>query len=84
MSDTCADTKKCAIDGDCTSGYCNLTVSPHVCATPTCTDLVKNGNEGGVDCGGTSACGGCTGDACDGTHPCHGLLNCDAMTNVCD
>ena len=69
----CADTEKCTADADCQNGYCNVGVSPHVCATPTCTDLVKNGGESGVDCGGTSTCGGCPGDPCTIANDCHSL-----------
>ncbi|MBI5536645.1 MAG: hypothetical protein HY898_28255 [Deltaproteobacteria bacterium] len=47
----CADTKKCKVGGDCTSGYCDATQL--VCAPATCNDTVLNGDETDVDCGGT-------------------------------
>ena len=46
---TCADSKKCAKAGDCTSGVC----AAGVCAKATCTDKVLNGDETDVDCGGS-------------------------------
>jgi hypothetical protein len=47
---TCADGKLCMVDGDCMNGFCNQT--SHTCATPTCTDTIKNGAETDKDCGG--------------------------------
>ena len=46
----CANGKDCTAGTDCTSSYCNPSGK---CATPSCTDLIKNGNETDVDCGGT-------------------------------
>jgi len=47
----CANGKLCSAGGDCTSGFCSPT---GVCAAaPSCTDGVQNGNETGVDCGGS-------------------------------
>jgi cysteine-rich repeat protein len=80
--DRCADTKKCGVDNDCTNGYCNIGVSPHVCVTPTCTDLVQNEGETGIDCGGTSTCGGCPGTTCTLATDCHSL-SCNAG-GTCD
>jgi len=39
------------------------------CRAPTFTDGVKNGYEGGVDCG-TYECGGCAGDSCNANDQC--------------
>ncbi len=50
----CADGKACVGNPDCASGVCQSSV----CAAPTCTDGVKNGDETGTDCGGTT-CPGC-------------------------
>jgi len=46
-------------NSDCQSGYCQM----GICATPTCTDNVKNGTESDIDCGGVSngvTCPACT------------------------
>ncbi|HET9989096.1 MAG TPA: DUF4215 domain-containing protein, partial [Kofleriaceae bacterium] len=75
----CADTKKCAVNNDCTNGYCNLLVSPHVCATPTCTDLAKNGSETDLDCGGTTCDG--LGHTCADGKTC--LIAADCQSGVC-
>ncbi len=45
----CAVGKVCTFSGDCQSNFCNP--SSHVCATPTCFDGVKDGDESDVDCG---------------------------------
>ena len=74
----CGNTFGCAVDGDCTSGFCNPTSSK--CAAPTCSDTFQNQGETDVDCGGpncspcaltkhcmqTSDCaaGVCTGNVC--------------------
>ncbi len=63
----CADTVGCAVDGDCTNGYCRL--SDHTCRTPTCADGVKNGGETGTDCGGT----------CVATNTCGNGMGCVAQ-----
>ncbi|MDB4943472.1 MAG: Tryptophan synthase alpha chain [Labilithrix sp.] len=58
----CADGAACS-DGarDCASGVC----TGNVCAAPTHTDGVKNGDETGLDCGGPTAGKGCKdGDPC--------------------
>jgi hypothetical protein len=47
----CASAAGCAVAGDCTSGVCDTTTKK--CSTVGCTDLVKNGTETDVDCGGT-------------------------------
>ena len=52
----CGDGKGCAAAGDCASGVCSATT--HTCATASCSDMVKNGHETDVDCGG-GMCGGC-------------------------
>ncbi|MBK8254060.1 MAG: hypothetical protein IPK82_15520 [Polyangiaceae bacterium] len=46
----CAPGKACAGAADCTSGVCSG--NPLTCQQPICTDVVKNGNETDVDCGG--------------------------------
>ena len=55
----CADGALCLLNSDCTSQRCNGTT----CSAPTCSDGVKNGLEGGTDCGsaaGGSGCGLCS------------------------
>jgi hypothetical protein len=58
----CADTLGCSAPADCVSGVCKPTSMglPDVCVAPSCTDGVQNGDEAGIDCGGTtSACPPC-------------------------
>jgi cysteine-rich repeat protein len=69
LGDTCANGKSCGAGADCTSGVC----TGSVCQAPTCIDSVKNGGESGVDCGGTSSCGGCPGATCTMATDCHSL-----------
>jgi hypothetical protein len=46
---TAADPSNCGTCGStCASGICTASI----CAAPTCTDLVRNGSETDVDCGG--------------------------------
>lgn len=45
----CGDTRKCLYPTDCVSGVCKA----GVCAAPVCTDFTQNGDETGVDCGGS-------------------------------
>ncbi len=69
----CVFSPACAADGDCPGGHECLS---DACVAPTCEDGRANGNETGVDCGGTcvacAACAdqesGCNGldDDCDG------------------
>jgi hypothetical protein len=71
LCDPCANGKQCAIDEDCSSGFCGN----GVCMTPTCTDHIKNGNETDVDCGG-GTCGPCqVGKVC--------ALNSDCVSGLC-
>lgn len=46
---------ECLVDTDCATEIC----TNYVCQAPTCEDGVQNGDEGGIDCGGSScpACG---------------------------
>jgi hypothetical protein len=50
----CANALKCGVNADCTSGFCDQMVTPHICKTPSCTDGQKNGTETGTDCGGAT------------------------------
>src|SRR5204863_357501 len=47
----CGNGKACGVAGDCQSGVC----SGGVCPAPSCNDMVKNGTETDVDCGGSCA-----------------------------
>jgi formylglycine-generating enzyme required for sulfatase activity len=75
----CADGKNCKVAKDCADKVCSG--MPPTCATPTCTDLVQNGKETDVDCGGGTCppcqigqkCGApadCVGNLCQGTCQC--------------
>jgi hypothetical protein len=66
---------ECNVGADCTSGICT---PQKTCAAATCSDMVKNGSETDVDCGGptcpkcanTKACaqdGDCVSGDCAGT-----------------
>ena len=59
--DPCANGLDCIENSDCQSLVCDDTAK--TCSAPTCDDTVQNGDETGVDCGGTS-CLLCDGDAC--------------------
>jgi hypothetical protein len=53
----CAEGLPCVIPGDCQSTVClpsGTPGMPNKCAAPSCMDGVLNGDEQGVDCGGTS------------------------------
>jgi hypothetical protein len=52
----CQDGEGCLIDDHCISGVCYGSI----CFSPTCFDVTKNGDEEGVDCGGSCElpCGG--------------------------
>ncbi len=44
------DGQACGVGNDCKSGVCNA----NLCAAPTPTDGILNGDETGIDCGGTA------------------------------
>src|SRR5262249_6585789 len=62
----CADTKKCALGTDCTSGVC----TSGICAAPSCFDGGRNGTESDIDCGGTCTKKCIIGDRCNGATDC--------------
>ena len=70
----CADTKKCLVGADCTSLNCDA--GAKTCTAPTCSDVLKNGTETDVDCGGS-----CT-TKCVDTKKC--LVGADCASGVCD
>lgn len=69
----CADTKKCALDQDCSSDDCEALA--HTCLPATCRNLVLDSGEVDVDCGGP--CSPCaSGSIC--------RVNADCTTQQCD
>ncbi len=75
----CADGKSCLVVADCVSGVCP--VATHICSAPACNDVVKNGVESDVDCGGTSGCARCVGGkACGAGADCLSTL---CVSNLC-
>ena len=57
----CGTGDPCVDDSWCFSGVCDTSGSPGSCDEASCTDQTKNGDEVGIDCGGTvSACPACT------------------------
>ncbi|MFT3775810.1 MAG: MopE-related protein [Minicystis sp.] len=51
----CVDGSHCQVNAGCQSGVC----ASGFCAAPACADLVQNGAETDVDCGGANACPRC-------------------------
>jgi hypothetical protein len=71
---TCADTKKCTANSDCTSGACDFVSG--VCVASLCVDERHDGTETGVDCGGP-VCSACAnGQLC--------VMNSDCSSNWCN
>jgi len=75
---TCVE---CVVDGDCVAGG-NVQCFMGQCIT--CTDGMKNGDETGVDCGG-SACKKCDGDPCAMSADCKSSFCADGVccNNAC-
>ncbi len=69
----CADGEGCLTGADCTSGVCG---DDTLCAAPSCTDGLLNGDESDADCGGAT-CEGCPTDAAC-------VTNSDCASGVCD
>lgn len=75
-SPTCEVNEPCVEDRDCQTGVCDLGgEATGVCAAPSCSDGVENGDETGEDCGGSCA-------PCDPGADCRGPSDCE--TGVCD
>jgi hypothetical protein len=73
----CAVGQKCAGDGGCTSGFCAATDKK--CVATACLNQVKDGQEVGVDCGGS--CSGCgKGVACSDDSGCVAGMPCVAVS----
>jgi len=69
----CEVGKSCLVDADCVQGKCGSTTKQ--CSEPACNDIVWNGAETDVDCGGPS-CGKCANDK-----RCKFATDC--LSNVC-
>jgi hypothetical protein len=71
--DRCPDESTCLSDGDCVSGDCDA----GLCVGSRCDDDVRNGDETGIDCGGSDpGCQRCAdGAACNQASDC-GNGNC--------
>jgi hypothetical protein len=64
----CPDGEKCDVDTDCQSGHCHPGTAgppaqPDTCVPATCFDGKQDGDETGVDCGGS--CFACPGTLCE-------------------
>jgi hypothetical protein len=68
----CSDGATCTANTDCLSGFCN----EGICAVSACDDLVKNGMETDIDCGG----GACL--PCAANKMC--VQNADCASNSCN
>ena len=78
--DTCSACEaglSCTTGSDCVSSVCGL--DAHICAPPSCTDGMRNGDESDVDCGGScDACGDdarCSADSDCASRVCNGAVN---------
>ncbi|NRA33237.1 MAG: hypothetical protein HRU17_07840 [Polyangiaceae bacterium] len=77
----CAEGKSCTQGSDCIELVCG---GDQLCAAPTCSDSQSNGDESGVDCGGTSSCGDCgAGQGCTDDTDCDSSLICHPTSNTC-
>ena len=77
----CAEGQRCTVPSDCVSGGCDETLA--VCATASCSDGHRNGDETDVDCGGGSCpqCGegkGCSQPLDCESHICQMAPGCTA------
>ncbi len=70
----CGTGEACGAASDCDSGNCDVG-GTDTCVAATCSDGIMNGDETGIDCGGTS-CLSCDGDTC--------ALGTDCASGVCD
>jgi hypothetical protein len=75
----CPTGQGCASSTDCNNVLCDTTTT-HKCLAPSYTDLLANGDETGVDCGGPNAPNRCpTGQGCLANSDCNNVL-CDTTT----
>ena len=77
----CDSSRACKLAADCVSGVClDPDGKGKKCQAPTSTDMVKNGNETGVDCGGTGNPKCADGQGCATRDDCTSLY---CLANVC-
>jgi hypothetical protein len=67
----CGTGEICLVPCDCQSGIC----TSNLCAAPSCTDGIKNQNEGDIDCGGICGSNCAQGRTCN--------VNADCSTANC-
>jgi hypothetical protein len=67
----CESGARCTSEADCASGSCDN----GRCSPPSCSDRVSNGDETGIDCGGSCA-------PCANGSPCHSARDCNSQ--ACD
>jgi hypothetical protein len=71
----CANQHTCARNSDCQSGDCYG--ANELCVALTCSDMVKDGSESDVDCGGPDCVGCSSGQACVTWRDCFGHAPCN-------
>jgi hypothetical protein len=76
----CADHLHCIINNDCQSRVCDQ--SNASCASPTCSDAVRNANETDIDCGGGTCPTCANGKHCQVNGDCQSGV-CTAGTQTC-
>jgi hypothetical protein len=76
----CAAGKGCATAADCVSGVCDTAAK--TCLAPSCADVVKNGTETDVDCGGSCPSKCAAGKGCATATDCVSGV-CDPATKLC-
>ncbi len=70
---TCVTSTDCVVGGACDNG---------TCANATCLNNVKDADESGIDCGGTSSCGACAnGQSCALVSDC--VMGSTCLSDVC-
>ncbi len=76
---TCDTGEDCASNNDCISLVCDSGMTD-TCLAATCMDMVQNGDESDVDCGGSCGATCANGDACSADSDCMSM-HCDS--NLC-
>jgi hypothetical protein len=71
VDDGTGGTDECTTGSECPSGVC----TGGVCQAPTCSNMVKNGDESDVDCGGSCGANCVTGNTC--------YVSGDCVSGVC-
>ncbi|PIN68549.1 hypothetical protein COV93_09035 [Candidatus Woesearchaeota archaeon CG11_big_fil_rev_8_21_14_0_20_43_8] len=84
--DPCNLNKTCIKSSDCYTNYCglpNTKAKVKVCLTPSCDDGIKNGDETGIDCGGSCFANCGPGSGCYQDSDCSIGMVCDVLTGLC-